>query len=526
MLGIRQTPSLFLVYLIREPNLSRGMDLFGGITMDTAALRWNFSAFVRPASRRAESGRGRSLFLAAGALLGLLGCATTPPPTLTALPPAPPALQENRPEGGLYETPPPALPVEILPAGLSQGDDFRVASPVRHTGFNRLYLIETEYGAFPALGEEMLQKRIREVHAIRWMRQMTSGQSYRKGLGKSMKDVALSPFRTLKKMVRNPLYAVAAIPTDVFKVYGLVDETRKLMSAGFSREAVNEYIGFNQAVHDLARLLGVDRTSTNLVLREHLYASARSFYAGGAPLRIAGDFIPGVPIPKIEVGSGRGSVGKGLDKVLNEIDPRTTSKQLRTMKTPRPTRKALEANPFFPSHTRRAFVNALWSVKKAEGRAAVVQAAAWVDNEDRAFRFQRGAEILAAYHRSRVPIQAVHPLPHSDVLAGITEDRDLVIPIHGDYLAWNEETACLFEHWPEYLPAGIPYEPGEVLVAGIASSRARMELEVRGFHVEENAAFSLGAELVLPRAPALEHRPPSKESHGPEQIQTNSHKHR
>lgn len=493
--------------------------------MDTAAHGWIISSFVRPGSRRAESGRGRYSFFAALAVLGVSGCATTPPPALASVPLRPPAVEQAPTEDGLSENTPPVCPIEILPAELSQGEDFHVASPVRHTEFNHLYLIETDYGIVPALGEEMLQKRLREVHAITWMRQMTPGQSYRKGLGKSMKDVVFSPFRTLKKMVRNPLYAVAAIPTDVFKVYGLVDETRKLMSAGFTREAMNEYIGFNQAVHDLARLLGVDHTSTNLALREHLYASARSFYAGGAPLHIAGDFIPGIPIPKIEIGSGGGSVGKGLDKVLNEVNPKTASNQLRSMKTPRPTRKALEANPFFPSHTRRAFLNALWSVKKAEGRAAVVQAAAWVDSEDQAFRFQRGAEMLAAYHRSGVPIQAVHRLPHSDVLAGITADKELIIPIHGDYLAWNEATACLFEHLTEYLPTGIPYEPGEVLVAGTASSRARMELEARGFHVEENAAFSLGVELVLPRTPALEHRPP-KESSGPDQSPTNSYKHR
>ncbi len=165
--------------------------------------------------------------------------------------------------------PPPVFaPDALLEPGSLRADYYAIEGEVVNDGMANHYVIQSNFGSFHAAGTEMALKRIREVHALYQLDEMQGSAAAGKGFQHEVKNVATGPFRRIKKVVTNPLYAVAAIPTEVFKVYGVLNDTRKLVQSGFTKEAFNEYVGFSSAKSDLARYLGLEPSTTNLVLQQ------------------------------------------------------------------------------------------------------------------------------------------------------------------------------------------------------------------------------------------------------------------
>ncbi len=432
----------------------------------------------------------------------LLGCQTAPPQALAHAVPVPEGWRPDTAQPAPFETPPVFAVADVLDPGVPRADYYAVEGEAVNDGMANHYVIRSDFGRFRAAGTEMALKRIREVHALYQLHEMQGGGAAGKGLQQELENVATSPFRRLKKVVTNPLYAVAAIPSEVFKVYGVLNDTRKLMQSGFSKEAFNEYVGFSSAKDDLARYLGVEPSTTNLVLQEKLFEVAKSFYAGGAPLRLAEDFAPGVPMPVLEVGDGGGSVGKGLDAILDELSPRNTKNRLRAMKVPRAVRKSLYANLWVTGRSRGGMVKALWRIKGAENRVSFVEAACMAYPEDRGFYFRRLAELMAAYHERAAAITHVYMTPW-EIPIGLCEDGRYAAFFYADHLAWTEEIACVVDALPEAIPEEHEAAPGEIVVAGRVSDRARFEIEERGYTVFEDALHMLDAHFEFPKARGL-----------------------
>ncbi len=432
----------------------------------------------------------------------LLGCQTAPPRALAQPMPVPEGWRPDTAQPAPFETPPVFAAGEVLDPDALRADYYVVEGEVVNDGMANHYAIQSDFGRFRAAGTEMALKRIREVHALYQLHEMQGGSAAGKGLQQELESVATSPFRRLKKVVTNPLYAVAAIPSEVFKVYGVLNDTRKLMQSGFSKEAFNEYVGFSSAKDDLARYLGLEPSTTNLVLQAKLFEVAKSYYAGGAPLRLAEDFAPGVPMPVLEVGDGGGSVGKGLDAILDEFSPRNTKNRLRAMKVPRAVRKSLYGNPWVTGRSRGGMVKALWRVKDAENRVSFVEAACTAYPEDRGFYFRRLAELMAAYHERTASITHVYMTPW-DIPIGLCEDERYAAFFYADHLAWTEETACIVDALSETIPEEHEAGSGEIVIAGSVSDRARFELEAQGYTVFDDALNMLDAHFEFPKARGL-----------------------
>lgn len=441
------------------------------------------------------------LWMAMGLAVSVLAaCATVPHPDLQTAG-QPDHRAPTTDQAAAFERAADCRAADLLTSQEYSSAYHHVEDRVVNDGFTNHFVIRSDFGDFTATGIEMARIRINEVYAIARLREMKNREAYRRGTQHSVKSLVLSPFRRIRKMVKNPLYAVAAIPNDIFKVYNIADGVSRLIKEGFSKEQINEFVGFTSALHDLARYIGVDYGSTNLVLQQDLFDVARVYYAGAAPISIAQEFAPGVPLPTVTLGEGGASVGKGVDLLIDELGSKSTRNKLKSMGVPRKDRKALSASPWYSSRARRALVKALYAVKDAANRADYVQLALTANSEDQAYHFRRTAEMMAAYHDQTNPIRRLRVLrgrddadPTRAPVSCYADNGHLVVFLFVDHLVWTEQVADLSDSLAAELRRDRAVRRIEIFVAGDISSRARKGLEDFGFQVYERAITNFGLE--------------------------------
>ncbi|MCC6143882.1 MAG: hypothetical protein IT368_08750 [Candidatus Hydrogenedentes bacterium] len=383
------------------------------------------------------------------------------------------------PEEG-YEPPPVFHPGEFLSPGLLVGPHYVVEETVYNDGFTNHYLIRSDFGDFAAQGVDEARTRIREVQAIATLRELEQSEAFAKAVKADLKDFALGPYRTIRRVVTNPLYAVGAVPGDAIRALSLMKEAGELIASGFSREYAKDLIGFTDAKRDLARLLDIDPDSPNPVLQEDLNRIAWSFYGGGAPMRIAEEFIPGLPGLVFEVVEDGAPLGKAVDEVFKQFDPRSTRNRLKRLDLPRETRTAFMGHPHFTSDKRGRIAEALDSLGDTMNRAAFIELALAASSRGEAGAFVKKAEMLAAYDERVLPIRAIHT-GAGQVQAHTTDDVLLTVLVH-DHVAWTRA-------WHEQLdrlgrsPEALEVRRQELWLSGGMTDRARMETEAHGFRV-------------------------------------------
>src|SRR5580700_8116841 len=105
------------------------------------------------------------------------------------------------------EEPPTLSAKAILKPDFVAGDGFTMQDEVpTSTGRNR-YLIASEYGEFEADGNIMLERRIKEVAAIRKLKEVSRTDEYKKAL----KAATMSPLVVAKDVVTRPVSTITGI---------------------------------------------------------------------------------------------------------------------------------------------------------------------------------------------------------------------------------------------------------------------------------------------------------------------------
>lgn len=431
--------------------------------------------------RRRLSWRGR----AASAVLcaTLLGCATLPPQGVGDAPAGAVTVEAAPQQAEGYEQPPVLDAKDLLSLDDYASDHHRVDDRVVNDGWTHHYVLHSDYGEAEVVGTEMLQVRVKEVGATAALEEMRRGEEIGEGVKDGVTDVVLGPFRAVRRIFSNPLYAVSAIPSEVFRVLGAAAGAGKLLQSGFDRGVINDAIGFTDAEERLAKELGVDPETTNLPLRRELHDAAKGYFAGAAPIKVASSFIPGVPIPKLTLGDGGASVGKGVDYLREQFSSRNRRNQFRAMDVSRADRKALREHPWISSRRLSATMNALHEVEDAEGRGAYLRAMLDVGSEDGAHHVMRTAQLIRDAHLRLRPIGRIVMVDGRAVCSDTS--GGVIMPVYGDHLAWTEQVAAWFEGVPaalEALGATVAAGTGNtVLVSGSVSRQAEASLNRLGF---------------------------------------------
>ena len=338
------------------------------------------------------------------------------------------------------EDPPVLSAKTILKPEFLAGDGFTVQDEVpTSTGRNR-YLITSEYGEFEADGNIMLERRIKEVAAIRKLKEVSRTDEYKKAL----KAAAASPLVVAKDVVTRPVSTITGIPKGLFKFANRVGQSVKEKADGRQRSQYEDskaasLVGFSKAKRTVAIQLGVDPYSSNETLQRELNGLAWATFAGKMTFSLATAPIGGA--------AGMALTGAGITNAFNKalLDQAPTELRLRNLKVllamgcDRAVADRFINNTAFSPSVQTAIVMDLETLDGVTDRAAFVDlAGSEATDEGDALFFLGTSRVLAELHAKKplARLQQVGRIP-----VAVRKDGRAVVAIQWDYAAWTDNAA-------------------------------------------------------------------------------------
>jgi hypothetical protein len=394
-----------------------------------------------------------------------------------------------------YETPPAFRPGDVLPAALVKGPHYTLADRVVTEGYFHGFVVESDFGSFPAVGRSLLSVRLREVQALAALQEVSKSEVFISAAGTSVLNVGKSvgqavtdPAATAKGLGAGVKRfgenlgrkSKEAVDTAAETVKGEEPKdgdaggkstTGKAVDAGSS--AAKGYLGVTGATRRWAQKLGVDPYTSNPVLRKALEDIGTIDAAGGIAAKAV------VPIPPV--------VGTAAD-VSNLVwgkDP----EELRKINEQRLAELGVDAavaaaflkgTVFSPSRQTR-FVAALAAVR-APGLADYVDSARGAASEVEAEFFTESAEMLAALH-ARDRVESV--LADSKALVAAVAGKKAVALLPLDWIRWTEASRKSLTEIAERSRKELAASRLEMDVTGRMSPRALKEAEAIGWTVAQ-----------------------------------------
>jgi hypothetical protein len=393
-----------------------------------------------------------------------------------------PTLSDGDTDAALgYEKPPLQRAADVVPPDLLEGPHHHVADPVRSDGFMRIYVVESDFGTFEAVGDEMLRTRVAEVRALAELRELSASKEFAAALGRTLQ----SPFVAAWNLVTSPVRSISGIPRGAADALRRASELSRGERGELEDDALGEFFGFGKRKREIANRLSVDPYSSNAVLQKELNRFAWVSYIGGFGAML----VPFSGSPDDRAAPTPFDVARE-DEILLDYAPedlrRLNRIELSVMGIPEPLRQALVAQPWFSPRQQSLLVAHLAALDLVENRAALVEAATRASSEVDALRYVRMAELLRVYHEEVAPLERLAAF-HGTVI-GVTADRRVVAPLALDYAVWTRpahEFANTLKR--SSLSDGSAITRREILVSGAFSPRARAKIEARGIEVTEHA---------------------------------------
>jgi hypothetical protein len=373
------------------------------------------------------------------------------------------------------EEPPILIAKEILKPDFLAGDGFKVQDEVpTSTGRNR-YLIISDYGEFEADGNIMLDRRIREIAAIRKLKEVSRTDAYKNAL----KVAVASPLVVAKDVVTQPVSTITGIPKGLFKFANRMGQTVKEKTQGRQRTEYEDsnaanLVGFSKAKRVVAIQLGVDPYSSNETLQRELNGITWATYAGKMTFSLATMPIGGV--------AGMALTGTGLTNAFNKtlVDLAPTDLRSRNLKAllamgcDRAVANRFNNSTAFSPSVQTAIVMNLESLNGVANRAAFVDLAGSQATDEGDALFFLGTSRVISELNAKKPLARLQKVGRLPV--AVQKDGRAIVAIQWDYAAWTPNAANFVDLFKKSdfgkKPSGVT-----IAISGNASPLAQQNLE-------------------------------------------------
>ena len=397
--------------------------------------------------------------------------------------PSPPPLETTFEAAGLVQT------RMFLPENLLKGRLHTVHQQTENDGLLNTYFLYSGDTPFAVTTGLMLRTRIRELYAIEKLRGMSKTEEF----GKALANAGKKKLESAKGIVRDPVAAIKRVPKGASRFFGRIGESMKGGTSESEGPGIQSITGVDKAKVALAARLGVSPYSTNEELQEQLTNTARAMAGGG--------FI--VNAATAAVGGAAGDVLSvlNLNQNLQQTLASATASDLRIMN-----RKKLFAlgvtrenadeflmHPWFSPWHETIVTDALATI--GLDPTLFLQAATRALTEEDANYFQRLAQVLARYHKTKTPLSSIQV--ESNRICAMVSNGTLVVPLSCDYAIWNEPAGGRVEAFVELSQSRGEIKGLALWVDGKVSERAAQELKNRKIDL----ATDVLAEASKPKAP-------------------------
>ncbi|MCB1077441.1 MAG: hypothetical protein KDM64_06390, partial [Verrucomicrobiae bacterium] len=355
--------------------------------------------------------------------------------------------------------------------------DLHIVEPevVTENGLDR-FIVRTTHGVEVVHGNELVRKRIREVHAAAALDEKTLAGAAVKGVVNEGIDSA----KTLGGALRKPVRTVFNIPKGVASIakrsVGSVENKAKT-DGNYTGGPIKDWFQISESKLELAAKLGVDPYTDYEPLAKELSRLSGTSAVSGIGLRL---LVPGDGI----IGAAEaGEQARQLNDVFATAPSQLFQENVRLLGELGISKERsvqFLGSPIYSPADQSLIVRTLAEIGQPAGVAELLDAAETVEDRDQGFLFRRSMELLKRYHESGSPVAkwanfAGYP-------AVVTEGSRLVLPVYSDHIYWSAAAAGA----TDALAAAqkeLGCQATELLVTGIASSRLSQELKARGIQI-------------------------------------------
>jgi hypothetical protein len=365
-------------------------------------------------------------------------------------------------------------PVEaktFLPLDVMKGRLHSVRPQAENDSLLNTYFLDSGGQVFAVTTGFALRTRIRELYAIEKLRATSKTEEF----GKAMTAAGKQKVENVKGIVKDPVGTIKRVPQGASRFFGRIGDSIKSVGSNSEGKDLQGITGVEKAKAKLAAKLGVSPYSTNQELQEQLTNTARAMAGGGFVLNMATGAIGGPAGGAITV--------LNVNQTLQDALINSTPDELRTLN-----RKKLIAlgvtqesadefhmHPWYSPWHETIITDALAGIGVDPSR--FLQAANRALTEQDANYFQRLAQVLARYHKTKTPLSSIRI--ESDRVCAMDKNGTLVVPLSCDYAIWSEHAAGRVEAFTQISQSGSEIKGLALWVDGKVSERATVELKNR-----------------------------------------------
>ena len=172
---------------------------------------------------------------------------------------------------------------DLLPPDLRKSDYHEVIGGARAAGWWFRYTVNSPFGVFDALGEDMLRIRVHEAQALA---KMEKDMSQSVAFGSKILDTVMSPFKFLWRLITEPVETLTGVPKGIKRVGTRIGE---MVTGGQDKPEEGEgqeLVGYAGVKRTVAATVGVNVYSSNTVLQEQLDSIAAAGYSEEVESRV------------------------------------------------------------------------------------------------------------------------------------------------------------------------------------------------------------------------------------------------
>lgn len=401
------------------------------------------------------------------------------------------AVMTARAQSG-FETEPVLKAKDLVAPELLKGPHFTVDDRVPVKGFLARFTIRSDYGNFEAHGIHMLQIRVREVHALAQLADMSKTKEFAEAAAKAV----ARPITSTVNMLVNPVETITGLPDGLGRLFDriklggerVVDAASAPGATGGEKVAdvsqrvggitVNA-LGYEKERRDLAKGLQVDPYTTNAVLAKKLDDMAWVAFSGRFGIQAAVSvFVPYSMVLSTVTIMNSTVYDTPPGDLINQAQAAFAATGASDASV-----AALMKNKQYPLSVLTALAQGLQRLQGVNGLASVVDFAAVAQTQDEIRLVAAAVNMLARHHES---VERIAMVTAPGPIIGRTGAGALVIPAPVDYVAWTQRASRFAQRDDLKAPARVAW------LSGQTSPRARKEFAARGWKIDES--YSIGAE--------------------------------
>jgi hypothetical protein len=393
---------------------------------------------------------------------------------------------------GIYEESPVVRVDEVLPLGLISSGSHRVQDDVRGQGNTLEFTIESDLGTYRVESVAIVALRVREIGTLTqaiddYQRSNEQLATELRGImqvgADSWVDILTSPLKTAGTMAGQAATNVGQTFTELGQI---AEGEVPGASPGAGRNVYESMIPSDPVLashkRNVASQLKLDVYSSNSRVQEFLNTLARARGGGNRSAGMTAVTLPANPMRQLAGGRLENDTTTAITRMTITELYRHNERRLASLGVEEPLLGSFLSHPRLSPRHKTLIVEHLVYLDGVAQPQALLAAAIDTRTEEQALAHVQSARMLGLYHEIEAPLRRLISGGH--VLLAISRDEALVVVLPFDLIYWDRATEEIFRAVRAY--ADDARLSGRVLlVAGVATARAREEFRNLGFEVRE-----------------------------------------